>query len=128
MTGEEPSRLDGPVIRVVKVSQYVPRMFEKGSTGSRHLYHAPVSSEQQESEFALVLTDRPAEVRLRDVEALCRSTEVQFAHNGQGEYQFLEWGSQAHMFTAKMEWYVPIAGVSVCSRVPVLTKGSLDGP
>jgi hypothetical protein len=103
-------------------------MFEKGSTGSRHLYDAPISSEEQKSKFALKFPDRPAEVGLRDVESPCRPAEVQFAHHSQGEYQFLEWGSQAHVFTAKMEWSVPIAGVSVCSRVPVPTRGSLDGP
>ena len=128
MTGEEPSRLDGPVISVVKVSQYVPRMFEKGSAGSRHLYHAPVSSEQQESKFALVLTNRPAEVGLRDVESPCRPAEVQFAHHGQGEYQFLEWGSQAHVFTAKMEWSVPNRRRERILTGPCTTKGILDGP
>jgi hypothetical protein len=97
------TRLDGPVKSVVKVCQYVARMFEKGSTGSRQLCDAAVSSEQRKSKFALVLPDRPAEVGLRDVESSCRPAEVQFAHHGQGEYQLLEWGSQAHVFTAKME-------------------------
>src|SRR5450432_4054885 len=107
LTGDKATRLDGPVVSVVKVGQYVPRMFEKGSTGSRQLYDAAVSSEQRKSKFAFELPDRPAEVGLRDVESPCRPAEMQFAHHGQGEYQLLEWGSQTHVFTAKMEWSVP---------------------
>jgi hypothetical protein len=39
---------------------------------------------------------------LRDVKSSCRSAKVQFTRYGQSEYQFLEWGSVAHSFTAKV--------------------------
>jgi hypothetical protein len=78
-------------------------MFQKGSPGTCDLHDASISSEERESKFAFVFQDRPAEVGLRDVESSCRPAEVQFARHGQGEYQFLEWGSKTHEFTAKDE-------------------------
>jgi len=78
-------------------------MFKKSPSGTCYLHDASIPSEERKAKFAFVFQNCPAEVGLRDVESSCRPAEVQFARHGQGEYQFLEWGSKTHEFTAKDE-------------------------
>ena len=82
-------------------------MFKKGPSGNCHLHDASISSEERKSKFAFVFQDRPAEVGLRNVKSSRRPAEVEFPRHGQGEYQFLKWGSQTHEFTARMKCTEP---------------------
>ena len=96
-------------------------MFKKGPSGTCHFHDASISSEESKSKFAFVLKDRPAEVGLRNVKSTCRPAEVQFPRHGQGEHQFLKWGSKTHEFTARMKW-----SVLNCRSKPSRTELSTD--
>jgi hypothetical protein len=80
-------------------------MFEKGPSGNCQLHDTSISSEERKSKFAFVFQDRPAEVGLRNVKSSRRPAEVEFPRHGQGEYQFLKWGSQTHEFHRQNEMY-----------------------
>jgi hypothetical protein len=57
-----------------------------------------ISAEEFKAQFLFEFSDFPADVRLHNVEPFRRLAEVQFACHGQGEFHFLKWGSNTHIF------------------------------
>jgi hypothetical protein len=60
----------------------LPRMFEKQSTGAGQPHPPSVAIEQLDLDLFLELLDLLAERRLRDVEPLCRTREIQLFSDG----------------------------------------------